>query len=109
MYRLNISYKIFYITLTEKWLYESDPNAPVHAANLVANGGDTAYGVDFLERKRMNFELIYDHMVALVQIRLHVERRQASIWAKGGLGYWRICVSQGLNELNDYYWWLSAK
>ena len=28
MYRLNISYKQFYITLNEIWLYESDPNAP---------------------------------------------------------------------------------
>ena len=28
MYRLNISYKQFYITLNEMWLYESDPNAP---------------------------------------------------------------------------------
>ena len=28
MYRLNISYKQFYITLSELWLYESDPNAP---------------------------------------------------------------------------------
>ena len=28
MYMLNISYKQFYITLNEIWLYESDPNAP---------------------------------------------------------------------------------
>ena len=28
MYRLNISYKQFYITLNKIWLYESDPNAP---------------------------------------------------------------------------------
>ena len=28
MYRLNISYKQFYITLNEIWLYESAPNAP---------------------------------------------------------------------------------
>ena len=28
MYRWNISYKQFYVTLNEKWLYESDPNAP---------------------------------------------------------------------------------
>ena len=28
MYRLNISYKQFYITLNEIWLYESDLNAP---------------------------------------------------------------------------------
>ena len=28
MYRLNISYKQFYMTLSEIWLYESDPNAP---------------------------------------------------------------------------------
>ena len=29
MYRLNIAYKQFYITLNEIWLYESDPNAPI--------------------------------------------------------------------------------
>ena len=28
MYALNISYKQFYITLNDQWLYESDPNAP---------------------------------------------------------------------------------
>ena len=28
MHRLNISYKQFYMTLSETWLYESDPNAP---------------------------------------------------------------------------------
>ena len=28
MYRLNISYKQFYITLNDIWLYESDPNVP---------------------------------------------------------------------------------
>ena len=29
MYRLNISYKQFFVTLNDsKWLYESDPNAP---------------------------------------------------------------------------------
>ena len=28
MYTLNISYKQFYITLNDIWLYESDPNAP---------------------------------------------------------------------------------
>ena len=28
MYRLNISYKHFYFTSNEIWLYESDPNAP---------------------------------------------------------------------------------
>ena len=28
MYRLNISYNQFYITLNEIWLYESDPHAP---------------------------------------------------------------------------------
>ena len=27
MYRLNISYKQFHVTLNEIWLYESDPNA----------------------------------------------------------------------------------
>ena len=45
MYRLNISYKRFYIILNEISLCESDPNPPVHAANLVANSGNTAYGV----------------------------------------------------------------
>ena len=28
MHRLNISYKQFYVTLNEIWLFESDPNAP---------------------------------------------------------------------------------
>ena len=28
MYRLNVSYKQFYITLNGIWLFESDPNAP---------------------------------------------------------------------------------
>ena len=28
MYRLNISYKQFHMTLSEIWLYEGDPNAP---------------------------------------------------------------------------------
>ena len=27
-------------------------------------------------------------------------RRQAIIWTNGGLGYWRIYTSLGLNELN---------
>ena len=30
------------------WLYESEPEPPVHAANLVANTGKTVYGVDAL-------------------------------------------------------------
>ena len=40
MHRLNISHKQFYITLNEIRLYECDPNAPVHAANLVRIGID---------------------------------------------------------------------
>ena len=34
MYRLNISYKQFYITLNEIWLYESYPNAPSTCSEL---------------------------------------------------------------------------
>ena len=49
MYRLNISYKQFYITLNEIWLYESDSNAP-RTANLVTNSGNTAYGADVIEQ-----------------------------------------------------------
>ena len=47
MYRLNILYVQFYITVNKIWLYESDQNA-VHAANLVANSGNTAYGVEVI-------------------------------------------------------------
>ena len=44
MYKLNISYKQFYIILNEIWLYESDPNA----AHLAANSGNTTYGADVI-------------------------------------------------------------
>ena len=44
MYRLNITYKQFYVTLNEK----VTQMPPVHAANLVANSGNTAYGVDVI-------------------------------------------------------------
>ena len=52
MYRLNISvlYKQFYITSNDIWLYESDPNAPLHAANLVANSDNTACGIDVIKQ-----------------------------------------------------------
>ena len=49
MYRLNIPYKQFYITSIKIWLNESAQMPPVHAANLVANSGNTAYGVDVIE------------------------------------------------------------
>ena len=48
MYRLNVSYKLFYITLNEVWLFKVIQVSPVHAANLVANIGNTAYGVDVI-------------------------------------------------------------
>ena len=41
MYRLYISYQEFYITLNDMWLYESDPNAPVHVGKLLANCGNS--------------------------------------------------------------------
>ena len=50
MCRLNISHKQFYITLNDTFLYESDQMPPVHAANLVANSGNTAYGVDVIKK-----------------------------------------------------------
>ena len=49
MYRLNVSYKQFYITLNEVWLFKVTQVTPVHAANLVANSGNTAYGVDVIQ------------------------------------------------------------
>ena len=39
MYRWNISYKQFYVTLNEKWLYESDPNA-LDSQNVSPNYAD---------------------------------------------------------------------
>ena len=46
MYALNISYKQFYITLneSESGSMKVTQMPPVHAANLVANSGNTAYG-----------------------------------------------------------------
>ena len=47
MYKLNISYKQFYIILNEIWLYMKVTQMHlVHAVNLEANSGTTAYWVD---------------------------------------------------------------
>ena len=49
MQRLNISYKQFYITLNMiNGFMKVIQMPPVHTANLVANSGNTAYGVDII-------------------------------------------------------------
>ena len=52
-----VSCRTFYIKLKEKWLYERDLDAPstAEAANLVANGGDTIYGVSVIKWYTMIF------------------------------------------------------
>ena len=46
MYRLNISYKQFYVTLNEIGLYKSNPNTP--STYSEPGGGNTAYGFDVI-------------------------------------------------------------
>ena len=47
MYSLNISKKQFYITMRYGSM-KVNQMFPVHAANLVANSGNTVYGVDVI-------------------------------------------------------------
>ena len=55
------------------WLYESDPNAPVHASNQVAKIGNTAYGVDVIAF----YMILYIKMAQAVEI--HRRARQTFI------------------------------
>ena len=75
------------------WLYESDPNTPVHASNQVANIGNTAYGVD----------VIAFHMILRIKmaqaVEIHRGARQTFIiwvlmtWRRDEPGHQHQCFS----------------
>ena len=64
-YRLNISYKQFYITLNVIWVYESDPNA---ASKYSEPGDKTAYGVDVIKCFKGLFTIRSGNVTFLSQV-----------------------------------------
>ena len=60
MQRLNISYKQFYITLNMiNGSMKVIQMPPVHTANLVANSGNTAYGVDIIMQCHLEVSTVW--------------------------------------------------
>ena len=61
MHRLNLPYGQFCIDLKEIWLYERDPNTPVHVASLVESSGNTSYKVESISSLQEHIQDEFDH------------------------------------------------
>ena len=61
MCRINLSYRTYCLNdLNKIRIYKRDPNAPVHAANLVANIGNTSYGVESIKLAIIKYKYVLD-------------------------------------------------
>ena len=71
--------------LNEIWLYERDQIPPVHAANLVANSDDTAYGVE---------SIVVNTLATACTLTPHISITWQS-WRFGALSKLHQCVTKG--------------